>query len=71
MVTWGEWQQISDALDIKRRDEIFPGGGVGGLGGEKKKIPSPFISRKHLWSCLSEETNKNVCRSRVGVDKAA
>lgn len=48
MVTWGEWQQISDALNIKRRDEIFPEGmGGGGLRG-KKKIPSPFISHKHL-----------------------
>lgn len=70
MVTWGEWQQISDALNIKRHDEIFPEGG-GGFEREKKPIPSPFISHKHLWSCLSEETNKNVCCSSVGVDKAA
>lgn len=34
METWGEWQQISDVLDIKRHDEIFPEGATAG-----KKIP--------------------------------
>lgn len=45
METWGEWQQISDALDIKRHDEIFP---KGVAAGGKKKIPALLISHKHL-----------------------
>lgn len=39
MVTRREWQLITDALNIKRRDEIFP---------EEKRNPAPLISHEHL-----------------------
>lgn len=48
MVTGRERRQITDVLDIKRHDAIFP---------EEKKHSATYLALTPL-RCLSEETNK-------------
>lgn len=68
METWGEWQQISDALDIKRHDEIFPEGVAAGKKKKSRRYLSPINTFEAAW--VRKQTKMSVAQV-VAVDKAA